>query len=410
MDNLHWHLPLERCTTLDEIRRQWQGLLEQHHMTPMHNVPRYQDAMLCFLATSALAPHLKLAAVLANGSAFDFDFRLAVGLLSEHIDEFDTAWPEAVADAVMANGPRLPVTTSDAWLGAFVAGRMAGLRETFSHDGTRPDDWRSAFWNKFLETACRHAQDDGVRLALQHGADPRADGYAALRTPAAGVHTRFLHEDGHLTPERTDADYQRILLALLEGGLDRADMLAAALPSAAAADNTAMLEFLLAEDADIRADGAAALAAAARDMAIDALGWLLAHGANLHADGDAALIAGVASLDEATVEMLLAAGADLQGAGELALRTALTSRPYDLYSDESDLVAQRAEMVALLLRRGVRPTGTELVDALKDTARGQELIDEVLGRDDIGADQVRLLQVLAEQAFGASAGQPRPAA
>ncbi|QOL48500.1 ankyrin repeat domain-containing protein [Massilia litorea] len=399
MSDLRWYLPLEHCSTLDDIRGNWHELLERSQMAPFHNVPRYEDAMLSFLGTSALAPCLKLAAVLACGSAFDFDFRLAVGLLKEQIDELDAPWPEAVAAAVSDNGPALPVAASDAWLGAFIAGRLAGLRETFGHDGTRADDWRAAFWNRYLEMACRHADPEGVALALAHGADPRADGHAAILTPAQGVHSRFLPESGHLAPGRTNHDYQNILLRLLEGGLACADMLTVALPAAAAADNTGMLDFLLAQGADIRADGARALAAAARNMAQEAVAWLLGHGANVHADGGAALLAGVASLDATTVRMLLAAGADLQAAGSLAFRTALASRPHDLYSDESDLVAERADMLVFLLRQGVRPAGADLRDA-GDRLDARRVTEAAAGHEGITPADAELLRTLAGLAWG----------
>jgi hypothetical protein len=372
MSNLHWYVPLERCSTLDDIRSQWHALLEQNRMTPAHNVPRYQDAMLSFLGRSTLAPHLKLAAMLACGSTFDFDFRLAVGLLEELTHELDVPWPDSVAEAVMPNGPALPDATDDAWLGAFVVGRLVGLRETFTHDGMRAEAWRATFWNKFLEMACRHANKDAVRLALQHGADPRFEGHAAVLTPAQGVHLGFLDESGHLTDDRTNADYEGILLQLVAGGLAHGEMLAAALPTAATVDNTDMLDFLLAQGADIRADGARPLAAAARNAAYEALGWLIEHGADVHADGEAALIAAVASLDEGAVEMLLAAGADLHACGEVALRTALTSCPYELYAGEPDLVGPRADMVALLLRHGVRPSSEDVIDALMNSSNGKQ--------------------------------------
>jgi len=176
MSDLRWYLPLEQCSTLDAIRSQWQVLLEQSQMAPWHNAPRYTDAMLSFLGNCTLAPPLKLAALLACGAAFDFDLRLAVGLLQEEIDALDIPWPEQVAAAVGDNGPALPVVTHDAWLGAFIAGRLAGLRETFGHDGVRADHWRQAFWDRYLEMTCRHAEIDGVRRALAQGADPRADG------------------------------------------------------------------------------------------------------------------------------------------------------------------------------------------------------------------------------------------
>ncbi|GAB3383628.1 hypothetical protein [Massilia agri] len=45
------------------------------------------------------------AAVLACGSAFDFDLHLAVGLLKEQVDELDAAWTPAVASVVGENRP-----------------------------------------------------------------------------------------------------------------------------------------------------------------------------------------------------------------------------------------------------------------------------------------------------------------
>jgi hypothetical protein len=395
MSDLHWYLPLEQCVTLDDIRRLWHGLLERSQVAPEHNFPRYQDAMLAFLGKSALAPSLKLASVLACGSGFDFDFRLAVGLLHERIDELDTPWPDSVSDQVRPNGPALPVQTGDAWLGAFISGRLAGLRETFSHDGTRAELWRTAFWNRFLEMACRHADGDGVRLALGHGADPRADGHAAILTPAQGVHSRFLPESGHLTPERTNGDYERILLQLLESELPRAEMLAIALSAAAAADNTAMLDFLLAQGADLRADGAGALAVAARGMAIESLLWLLGHGVDVHAGDGAALVAGVASLDETTVETLLAAGADLRACGSLVLRSALTARPHDLYSCESDLVDLRADMLALLLRQGLRIDGADLAAAAQEAPDVKQVVAEAAEREGIAPDDAELLRAFS---------------
>jgi len=395
MSDLRWYLPLEHCTTLDDIRGQWHELLERSAMAPFHNAPRYQDAMLSFLGASALAPCLKLAAVLACGSAFDVDFRLAVGLLKEQIDELDTPWPAPAAAAVGDNGPALPVSTSDPWLGAFIAGRLAGLRETFGHDGASADDWRATFWNRYLEMACRHADPEGVALALGHGADPRADGHAAILTPAQGVHGRFMTESGHLAPGRSNTDYQRILLQLLDGGLARADMLAAALPAAAAADNTDMLDFLLAQGADIRRGGAHALAAAARSVAAEALPWLLAHGADLDADDHAALLAAVASLDIGTVELLLAAGADLGAASKPALHATLVSRPYDLYSDESDLVDQRADMLAFLIRQGLRPDREFIATALNEELHARRVIDAAAGRDGLAPGDAELLRTLA---------------
>jgi len=400
MSNLRWYLPLEHCSKLDDIRRQWHDLLEQRQMAPVHPIPRYEDAMLSFLGTCALAPCLKLAAVLACGSAFDFDFRLAVGLLKEEIDKLEAPWPESVDAAVSDNGPALPTATSDAWLGAFIAGRLAGLRETFRHDGMRADDWRAAFWNRFLEMACRHADTDGVTFALRHGADPRADGHAAILVSAQGAHHYFLRESDHPATERTNADHQRILLQLLEGGLPRAEMLTLALPAAAAVDNTAMLDFLLSQGADLHVDGPRALTAAARNMAQEALTWLLEHGADVNAEGSAALLAAIASLNQTTVAMLLAAGADLEAASTLAFCTALTSRPHDLYSDESDLVDERANMIAFLVRHGAWPAGTDVIDALRTEWYGKRILAAATCHDSIGPAAADLLRSLAIAAWG----------
>lgn len=363
MSNLQWYLPLEQCDTLDGIRSQWQSLLEQHHMTPWHNVPRYQDALLSFLGKAALAPHLKLAATLACGSAFDFDLRLAIGVLGEQVNELDAPWPEAVADAVSPNGPALAVATADPWLAAFVAGRLAGLRETFTHDGVRPDAWCSAFWNKFLEMACRHADVPAVKLALQRGADCRVDSYAAVQSAAQGEHQGDRDASGASMDQAVQSNFERVLRELVAAGLAQGDMLTVGLPAAAAVDNTDMLDFLLAQGADIRADGAPALAAAASNVAYEALAWLLDHGAPVHADGEAALMAAIASLDEGVVEMLLSAGADLQACGERALHTALTSSPYALYAGDADLAGPRADMIALLARHGLASTGAAVMDA-----------------------------------------------
>jgi hypothetical protein len=74
-------------------------------MTRSWDPPRYQDAMLSFLGMSTLSPHLELAAVLAFGSAFDVDLRLALRALAEQTWESEVEWPESVAAAVSDNGP-----------------------------------------------------------------------------------------------------------------------------------------------------------------------------------------------------------------------------------------------------------------------------------------------------------------
>jgi hypothetical protein len=400
MANLNWYQPLERCTTLDEVRMQWHELLDRNHMSPSFEAPRYQDAMLSFLGACALPPALKLASVLALGSAFDVDFRLALGALGEQTMNDELPWPDSVRASVSDNGPALQVATADHWLGAFVAGRMAGLRETLNHDGTRIDAWQAAFWNSFLEMACRHAAHDGVRLALGKGADPRANDYAAVRAAGRGMHRDKLEFGEYGLPEPGDEAYGRILLQLVEGGLPAQDMLPIALRAAASVDNTSMLDLLAAQGANIRRDGGDALAAAAAHLAFGAFEWLLEHGADVNAGGGAVLNAAVASLDETMVETVLEAGADLGGCASQVFLTLLDTQPWDLYSAETDFSGWRAELIALLLRHGARPTGPDVIDAFKRNRDGKRILEAAAEHEAIGDDGRQLLEVLAGQAFG----------
>lgn len=349
----HWYLPLEHCATLDDIRAQWPALLETHGMGPSYEPPRYADAMIAFIGACRLPARLRLAAVLALGSAFDFDLRLALGALDEEIMLDDARWPDSVAAAVLDNGAALRVESADPWLAAFVAGRLAGVRGTLSHDGTRLENWRAAFWDAFLQMACRHAWSEGVALALRHGADADADGHEALAIAARGAHAHGIDTPAEWAPHLANHDFQKILLQLLDGGIAADRVPAVALPAAASVDNTGMLDFLLAhgaQGAQIQAGRDRALAAAARSLAFGAFEWLLEHGADIHADGEAVLAAAVETLDETMVETVLAAGADLRAGGARAYRAAQEAEPYDLYSDEADLQAKRADMTAFLRR------------------------------------------------------------
>jgi hypothetical protein len=400
MSNLNWYKPLEQCATLDAIRVQWHDLLDRNQMGPHNPTPGYQDAMLSFIGSCALSPQLKLAAVLALGSAFDFDFRLALGALAEQTMVDDVPWPESVSASVSDNGPALHVESNDAWLGAFIAGRMAGLRETMSHDGTRPDDWEAVFWNSFLEMACRHAAQDAVRLALQHGADPRANDYLAVSAAARGMHHDNVEFDEYRLQAPSDADYGRVLQQLVEGGLPAHDMLAVSLRAAASADNTVMLDFLLTQGADIRADGGRPLANAARHLSFGALEWLLDHGADINAGNGAALDAAVASLTEGMVEDVMAAGADLASCANRVFCTALDASPWDLYSVETDFRRFRADIIALLLRHGARPAGPGVIDALKRSEDGKRILEAAADHEELDDDGRRVLSALAGQAFG----------
>jgi hypothetical protein len=244
--------------------------------------------------------------------------------------------------------------------------------------------------------ACRHAAVDAVALALRHGGDPGTDDCAPVAAAAAGPGM-----DDCADADRTHADYERALLQLLDAGPSRAAVLAAALPAAAAADNVAMLDFLLAQGADLRADDHGALAAAARHMAFGAVERLLERGVDPRTDGDGAILAtAVASLDETMVEEVLAAGVDSRRSPAAALRAAFESQPWDLYSAENDFVRMRADVVALLLRHGARSDDDGVIDALTQASRGRRVVQALLGREDIDADGIAFVESLARQAFG----------
>lgn len=361
-----WYLPLELCTTLDEIGALWHDLLEARQVAPTYPTPRYADAMLLFAGMSGLPPRLKLGALLAWGSAFDADLRLALGALHEAALDDDQPWPDAVAASVSDNGGALLLDTSDPWLSAFVAGRMAGLRETFVHDGVRLGHWTTAFWNRFLDMACRHGNRAAARHALDQGADPHADGGAAIAAAAAGPEAHELAD-----ASAAQQDYLAVLDCLLEhGARARQAVLDIALPAAAAADNVAALAWLKAEGAEI---GSAALAAAASHIAIDAFEWLLEQGAD--ASHPELLAAAASTLNETMVELALDAGAGVDGSALPAFLAALDSSPWDLYSVEAEFFDMRVAVLALLQRRGLRPDAAELAAAVHGNARRGKVMD-----------------------------------
>lgn len=364
-----WYFPLERCTTLDQIGALWHDLLEAGRIGPAWPEPRYADAMLLFAGMSKLPPRLKLGALLAWGSAFDTDLRLTLGALHEAVLEDEQAWPDAVAASVSDNGGALLLETSDPWLSAFVAGRMAGLRETLVHDGVRPEHWTAAFWNRFLEMACRHGDLAAVRRALGQGADPHANGAAAIGAAAAGADAHELAEAD--TPQE---NYQAVLACLLEHGADtRRALLDIAFSAAAAANNVTALAYLRTQGAQIEDAGGAALAAAASRNAIEAFEWLLEQGAD--ATHPELLAAAASTLNETMVELALDAGAGVDGSALPAFLAALDSSPWDLYSAEAELFKMRVAILALLLDRGLRPDAADLAAAVHGDARRRQMLD-----------------------------------
>lgn len=366
----YWYRPLEHCRTLDEIGALWHGLLEARQMAPNNPVLHYQDAILQFAAMSALPPQLRLGALLAYGSAFDVDLRLPLGMLHEAVLEADRPWPDAVAASVSDNGAMLALPGADPWLGAFIAGRMAGLRETAVHDGVRLDSWAAAFWDLFLEMACRHGDVKALRLALDQGADPLALDGAAIAAAVA---------DPALLAELLDHDDKH-----------RHAVLALAWRAAAAADEVETLAWLVARGVQVNEDGAAALAAAARHLALDAYAWLLAHGANPRAGG--VLAAAVGSLDETMVEQVLAAGAGKADDAGAAFLEAFDSEPWELYAGEPRFSDRRVDMLALLLRHGVRPGADDLAAALREAPARRQVVQAVLERHELDAGAAALLE------------------
>lgn len=165
-----WYLPLEQCLSLDEIRRQWHALLEQDGSLPDQDRERHRDALLCFIGMSALSPHLRLAALLACVDSSHFDLRLALGALDDQVRASRAPWPGSVAGTVAGSGPAMQVASQEDWLGAFVVGRLAGLRDGMLQDGASILSWHRAFWNRFLALAERRGWDDARRLALERGA------------------------------------------------------------------------------------------------------------------------------------------------------------------------------------------------------------------------------------------------
>ncbi len=158
MTDLRWYLPLEQCRSLDAIRRQWRPLLEQAASLPDQDPIRHHDALLAFIGMSSLSPHLKLAALLACVDSRDFDLRLALGALDDQVSAGRAPWPGSVADAVGGNGPAMQVATGRDWLGAFVVGRLAGLRDGLVREGNGLGPWKAEFRGRYAEMTLRREQ------------------------------------------------------------------------------------------------------------------------------------------------------------------------------------------------------------------------------------------------------------
>lgn len=398
MSLLNWYLPLDACLTLDDVRTRWDALLEEHSLYAGSDDPRYQDALLSFLANSRLPASLRLGALLTCVSSVDLDLRVALGLLAEEIDEVDGEWPETVGNAAPLPGPFLSLPTADPWLAAFAVGRLVGLRETLQEDGTTEADWRQVFWNKYLELACRWADSDGVRLALKNGADVQRNDASALIAVAEGLHAHSLRTPYYME-QRSHADYRAILHLLRDAGTGLRAVSDIVLPAAAAVDNVDMLEELVSSGADLQDGGPPALVAAASNFAPSAVEWLIARGVSVHWEQEAALIGAIDSLNEPMVETLLAAGADIHAGGELPLCTAAHAQPDDLYNGGTGFIGERAEMIALLLRHGADASHPAFAAALSTAPDAQEVLASLVEHEDIDETMRAALQVLGAREF-----------
>ena len=367
MGMLNWFEPLAGSTTLEQVGKQWAGLLASEPVNAGYEDPRMTDALIAFLARAALPANLRLAAVLAFTSKFDLSPRLALAAVEEELQEEPDGWPAVITDAASIAGSCVAVPSTDPWMRAYLTGRITGLR-----DADRHVDWPKCFWNHYLELSCRWADLTGVRHALKRGADPRYDEFTAIRAAARG--TQAEGGDAYYVVGRNHSEYCQLVDLLLCACPQDSAPGAAAVLAAAEADNEDMLSFLAGRGIDVHVDNEAALVAAAGSFALAALEWLLHRGANVHARGEAALVAAVGALDSAAVETLLDAGADIHANDELPVRTAFSANPFDLYNGEVDFIFHRADMIMLLQSRGARLDQRTVSMALEGVADGPRVI------------------------------------
>lgn len=398
MNLLEWHRVFDGCADLDAIHGRWQDAAQAHHLNPGHATPEYQDALLSFIATSALPAPLKLGALLACVSGYDFDLRLALGVLDDFDDLDDDSadsayadWPAALADPAGLLGPCPVFAARDPALAHFALGRLASLREALRWNGEDHAHWRAAFWQAYAGLACRWADGAALDLALARGARISDLLPHALDVLAEGVHSPA-RDAPYYTEGRSNADYLALIDRLRALGLDLRRESATVLVAAARAGNAQMLEGLAARGADLALAGPQALAAAASHAAHDAVAWLLEHGVNGPGALDDALLAAVSTLDETLVEMLFDAGASLGALQEQALCTACTASPFDLYNGETEFIVQRADMLVLLAARGAPMDHPRFIASLRSAAQGPRLLAALSGHPGLEA---RHRQVLA---------------
>ncbi|MCC2962951.1 hypothetical protein LK540_21180 [Massilia sp. IC2-278] len=389
MNLLDWHRVFDGCTDLDAIHGRWQDAAQAHYLNPGHATPEYQDALLSFVATSTLPAPLKLGALLACVSGYDFDLRLAVGVLDDLDDDSAyTDWPAALADTAGLLGPCPALMehdlARDPALAHFALGPLASLREALRWNGEDHAHWRAAFWQAYAGLACRWADSAALDLALARGVRLTDLVPAALDVLAEGVHSPARDAPWY-TEGRSNAGYLALIDRLRAAGLDLHRESATVLTAAARADNAQMLEQLATRGADLALAGPQALAAAASNAAHDAVAWLLEHGVTDAAALDDALLAAVSTLDETLVEMLLDAGASLGSLQEQALCAACAARPFDLYNGETEFIVQRADMLVSLALRGAPLDHPRFIASLRCAAQGPRLLAALRGHPGLEA-------------------------
>jgi hypothetical protein len=399
MNLLHWHRVFDDCRDLDEIHARWETAAQEHRLNPAYETPEYRDAILSFIATSPLPQPLKLSALLACVSGFDFDLRLALGALDDIDDETAAEWPAAFANAAALLGPCPVFAVRDPALANFALGRLASLRDALHWKREDHAQWRQAFWNEYLELACRWADTDALGLALERGADREQLMPQALALLAEGIHSPAM-DAPYYTEGRSNADYLVLIDRLRDTGLDLCQESAIVLPAAARVGNADMLEQLVARGADLASAGPQALAAAASAAALDAAEWLIAHGVNGAGALDKALAEAVATLDETMTEILLDAGADVHASDEQAFCTACAAQPFELYNGETRFIGQRADMLILLARRGADIGHPRFAASLRLADDGQALLSALLARPDLEARHRQAFAAAGVSAFG----------
>jgi hypothetical protein len=395
---LTWYLPLEACESLEDICVRWPVLLESRHLRAGNEDPRYKDAVMAFLARSALPANLKLAATLACVNRFDMDLRLIIGVLDDALEDHTGELPVPATSILPGQG--VAIECRDPWLSGFIQGRFAGLCDTLSNDHTPRDSWRRVFWGTYLVMSSRWADLTGVQLALENGADIAYDDYAAIVAAAEGLHSQGDRHLYYYTADRTNAQYQEIFSFLFTVGVTIEQVQKVVVPAAAAVDNTEMLEFFLEQGADIHVDNDAALVAAASHFCYSATSWLLKQGADIHTGKEAALLGAIQSLDVSMVEELIAAGADPQSDDELPLRTAFSAQPHDLYDGEANFIYHRADMIAVLLKAGARTNGRAVIEAFAQAPQAEEVLNAVLHSDGLEKDVATGFAAVARTALG----------